>query len=68
MSYADLPSARGTQLDNTKEYYAGRCKKAREMASAAHDQTIAKIHEELADHYEALAKGTRPVQLRAVQG
>jgi hypothetical protein len=46
-------------LENTQEYYAGRGKHARAMALAAHDQTIAQIHQELAEHYEALAAQSR---------
>lgn len=48
-------------MENTPEYYARRCKKERELAAAAHDPEIAKIHEELAEHYEMLiALSQRP--------
>jgi len=48
-------------LENTPEYYARRCAKERELAAAAKDPQIAKIHEELAEHYEILLSlGPRP--------
>ena len=37
----------------------GRGKHARAMAASAHDQTIARIHQDLAEHYEALAAQSR---------
>ena len=54
-------------MDNTQDYYAGRCRKAREMASAAADQSIAKIHEEMADRYEGLAESTERARPTVVQ-
>jgi len=41
-------------LENTPDYYARRCEKERELAAAATDPQIAKIHAELAEHYEML--------------
>ena len=55
-------------MDNTQEYYAGRCKKAREMASAAQDYSIAKIHEEMAERYEWLSQGVLLPKPTVVQG
>ena len=41
-------------MENTPDYYARRGKKERELAAAAQDPQIAKIHAELAEHYEML--------------
>ena len=54
-------------MENTKEYYAGRSKKAREMASDATDPSIAKIHEAMAQHYEDLIAGRATTELRMVR-
>ncbi len=65
--YDTEPSARETQLDDIQEYYAGRCEKAREMASAAESKLIAKIHQEMAEHYEGLANGSLSPKPTAVE-
>lgn len=41
-------------MENTPEYYARRRDKERELAAAAQDPQIAKIHAELAEHYDML--------------
>lgn len=42
--------------DNDPQYYRSRAEKARQMADAAHDPAIRKIHERMAEDYESLAK------------
>ena len=46
-------------MENSPEYYARRGNKEREMAEAARDPQIAKIHQELAEHYEMLVALSR---------
>jgi hypothetical protein len=50
----------GTRLENTQDYYAARSRHEREMAAAARDPAVARIHQTLAEHYEALAAKTQP--------
>lgn len=42
--------------DNDPQYYRLRAERARQMADAAHDPAIKKIHERMAEDYESLAK------------
>jgi len=43
-------------LPDDREYYRDRAGAARLMAEAASDETVAKIHRELAENYEKLAE------------
>lgn len=46
-------------MEYSYEYYMARLSNERAMAEAAVDPAIAKIHQELADHYERLANEAR---------
>lgn len=50
--------------DNDPQYYRSRAEKARQMADAAHDPAIKKIHERMAKDYESLAKGRAEILQR----
>lgn len=47
---------------NDKDYYRARALEERDRAATAHEPSIAAIHRDLADKYEALAKkrGVQP--------
>lgn len=58
-------------MENTPDYYARRGKKERELAAAAQDPQIAKIHAELAEHYEmlvALSNGSNDNHRNGAEG
>lgn len=46
--------------ENSREYYAARAITARQMSTNASDKHIARIHEEMADRYDQLARYAAP--------
>ncbi len=47
--------------DNDPDYYRARAAKARQLANAAHDPAVRKIHAKMADDYESLAAGREQI-------
>ena len=55
-------------MENTPEYYARRRDKERELAAAALDPQIAKIHEELAEHFDMLVSLSQSPEGKGLAG